>query len=317
MLDNHPDLAVPAETHFVFPLWRYRVRYGGLRNPENRRAIGRWLFVESKGHGGDRIRAGLSPEEAVERVVASPPTLGSVLATCFQIFADQHGKPRWGDKRPGYAGFIGTLFELFPSAQFLNVIRDPRGAVASQLPLGWDSEDAALPSALATWESSVQRVDAYSRRLRPDQLLDVRYEDLVRNPHGTMQRICGFAGLRGGEAIEAMVHGDRRGRFREGWHDRLSEPISTAPVDSWRERLGADDVALIEHVSEPYFERFGYRRAGDLGGVADPAALQELARQRRRRKRKWRRYVRDELKRKHLLYRHPLAARPPAGGAPR
>jgi len=316
VLDNHPDLAVPAETDFVIPLWTFRSRYGDLRVAENRRAIAEWIF-DTEGRGGRRIRAGTSRDEAIERVVAAAPTLGSVLASCFEMYADVHGKRRWGDKRPGYAGFIAVVFALFPDAQFINVVRDPRGAVASQLPLGWDKEDVALASSIVTWETSVRRVDAFSRRLRPDQLLDVRYEDLVRDPSATLRGMCDFAGLAAGDAIETMITRERRGRFREGWHNLLAQPISTAPIDSWRERLQPHDVALVEHVARPYFERFGYRPEPRLGAVPEASALAEVGRQRSRRRRKWRRIAVDELKRRFVLSRHPIAALPRSAGSGR
>jgi Sulfotransferase family len=306
MLDNHPDLAVPAETDFLVPLYQYRARYGDLRDPANRRAVGEWIFA-AEGRGGRRIRGGLSAEEAIERIVASPPTLGSLFATCFQMYAERHGKPRWGDKRPRYAGQIRTIFALFPDAQFVNVVRDPRGAVSSQIAIKWYDDDIALEASTVAWEMAIDRVDSFAPRLRPDQLLDVRYEDLVRDPAGELRRVCAFADLRDGETIEHMINAERRGTFREGWHDRLSEPISTAPIDSWRKRLEREHVALVEHATGDRFERLGYRRIAE-GTAPDRAALRRLAAQRRERRRYWRRWAWEELKRRHVVARHPVAA---------
>jgi hypothetical protein len=312
LLNNHPDLAMPAETDFVIPLWTFRARYGDLRRPENRRALAEWIF-NTDGTGGRRIRAGsFGRREAIERVVASAPTLGSVFSTCFEMYAEAHGKSRWGDKRPGYAGFIGAIFGLFPDAQFINVVRDPRAAVSSIVRVGWDEQDVAVPSAAAMWLSSVRRVDAHVRRLRPDQLLDVRYEDMVRDPAATLARICEFAGLRGGSAIDEMLTRERRGKFREGWHTLISEPITTATIESWRERLEPSEAALVERAAAPYLERFGY--VADLGAAPRRTELRELRRQRRRRARKWRRRATEELKRRALVYRYPVAA-PPAFAA--
>jgi hypothetical protein len=307
LLDNHPDLAIPGETDLVFPLWRLRVRYGDLRRPENRRRMAEWIF-RTEGFGGQRIRAGRDPEEAIERVVAAPPTLGSILATCFQMYAERKGKPRWGDKRPRYAGHIATVFALFPDAQFINLVRDPRAAVASQMPLGWADEGYELADSVANWETAVARVDAYAGRLRPDQLLDVRYEDLVRDPAATLRRICAFANLRDGETIERMIVSERRGSFREGWHDRLAEPISTAPIAAWRRRLKPAEVAVVERATGPRLGRFGYVAEPGLQVAPDPAELAKVGRRLRHRRRKWRRHAVDELKRRHVLYRHPLAA---------
>ncbi|MEO6496505.1 MAG: sulfotransferase [Solirubrobacteraceae bacterium] len=311
LLDNHPDFAMPAETDFVIPLWKLRAGFGDLNERKNRRRIGEWIFKQP-GHGGTRLRAGsFTRKQAVRRVADAPPTLGSIVAACFGMHAEAHSKQRWGDKRPAYAGWLPMLFALFPDAQVVNLIRDPRGAVASQIPLGWGHEEAALASAAVRWEYSVRRVDVFSRRLRPDQLLDLRYEDMVRDPGAALEQVCSFAGLRGGETIPAMIAAERRGKFRPGWHDKLSQPISTDSVERWRGKLDPHEIALVEQVAEPFLHRFGYRSAA---GDAAPteADLSELKRQRRRRKRKWRRQGRDELKRRHVLYRRPVAAvRPP------
>jgi hypothetical protein len=310
MVDNHPDLAMPGESNFIFHLWRVRQRFGDLSDPANRRRVAKWI-VDSEGRGAKRVMAGTSREEALERLTNRGPTLGSIFAACFEMYADRHGKPRWGDKRPGYAGFIETMFRLFPDAQFINLVRDPRGAIASQMKLGWDKEpEAALASSAATWETSIRRVDDHARKLRPDQLIDVRFEDLVREPHREITRICEWASLRHDDAIvDAMVHETRKGSFREGWHDKLNEPIGTEPVDNWRPKLAPDQLAFVQQVTGPYFERFGYLPVDVAGATPRQADLDRFKAETDRRWKKWRTRAREE-RRRRFTYRQPVAAVP-------
>ena len=305
MLDNHPDLAIPRETNFVRPLWWQRRRFGDLRDPGNRRRVAEWIFTE-KGRGGGRLLEGrMSREEAIGRVADAPPTVGAIVQACLGLYAELHGKPRWGDKRPAYSGFIGMLFAMFPGAQYVNVVRDPRGAIASQVPMGWDAPEIAVPAATARWEGAIARTDLFAAGLRPDQFLDLRYEDMVADPRAALERLCAFAGLRAGDAIETMIGGERRGTFT-GPHARLGEPVTTASVERWRERLTPQQVALVERASAPHLERFGYRPAGDLP-APDPAEQRELRRRRRIGRREWRRSQAGELVRR-ATYRRPVAA---------
>ena len=249
-------------------------------------------------------------------MVASAPTLGAIFASLFAMFARAKGKARWGDKRPAYAVYVGALFALFPDAQFVNVIRDPRGAVASATQLGWyaDEMGSAVASATATWEASVRRVDEVAEKRRPDQLLDVRYEDMVRDPADALRRIAGFSrAARRRRRDRGDDHAPRRGVFNEGWQERLSEPISTAPIDDWRERLEPGHVALIEHATGDAMRRLGYER--EHGLVADPRRedLRALRVHRRNRDIKWRRYALGEAKRRLLGRRRPVAAPPGCG----
>jgi hypothetical protein len=304
LLDNHPALAVPPETDFVIPLWVRRGRYRDLRDPRVRRRLAEWIF-DTPWRGGNRLRAGLvERDEAVARVAAAPPTLGSLFSAAFGVFADAHGKPRWGDKRPGYAVYLDMVFALFPDAQFINLIRDPRAAAASQTRAPWyrDGRRLSVQAGAANWAVAVDRVDAYADRLRPDQLLDVRYEDLVLDPRGTLARVCAFAGLE--PKLDEMIEGPREEAFRPGWHDRVAEPISAAPLDRWRNDLTARQVALVEHAAGPHLARFGYAAEA---GPPEPADVRALAFQHRLRARKWRRYKFGELKRR-LVHRRPVAA---------
>jgi len=302
ILDNHPEIAIPPETNFVLPLWHQRSGFGDLRRPERRREVAEFVFAP--GRGGRRIRGEVSRDEAINRLFAAPPTLGSLMAACFALYAEGAGKPRWGDKRPRYAMFIGAIFDLFPDAQFVNVVRDPRGAVASQIPMGWDPPDVALAASIANWEASIERVDAFARRLRPDQLLDLRYEDLVREPEREVRRICAFAGLAAGATVAATLAASRQGR--RSTPEAVGEPISPAPIASWRERLAPADVALVEHVAAPSLERFGY--LPEAGAAFDGGALAEVRRQRRIRRSRFRRVAGRELARRAVLDRRPVAA---------
>jgi len=305
MLDNHPDLAIPHETNFVRPLWWRRIRFGDLRDPANRRRVAEWIFTDKSTRGG-RLRGGrVSRQDAIRRVAQAPPTVGSIVQACLELYAELHGKPRWGDKRPSYSGFVGMLFAMFPDAQYINLVRDPRAAVASQIPMPWSDPEVALPAATARWEAAVRRTDHFAQELRPDQLLDLRYEDMVSDPHAALERVCAFAGLRAGDAIETMIS-KRRGSLR-GSHKVVSEPITTAPVDRWRERLEPHQVALVEWTTAPLLDRFGYRPAEDLRAGVTPSDARELARQRRSRRREWRSSQRGELLRR-ALYRRPVAA---------
>ena len=309
MLDNHPDLAVPRETNVVRPLWWQRLRFGDLRDHANRRQVAEWIFSGSE-RGGGRLRdGGVSRAEAIRRAAEAPPTLGSILQACFGLYAEVHGKPRWGDKRPAYSGFIRELLAMFPDALYVNVVRDPRGTVASQVPMGWDPPEVAFPAALARWESSIARTDRLAMGLRPDQLLDLRYEELVADPRAALERICRFAGLRGGDAIEAMVRAKRRAAYGGEQTERLREPVTTASVERWRERLAPHQVALVERTTARQMARFGYLPAEDLRAAPAPDEERELRRRRRVEQRDWVRSQAGELVRR-ARYRHPVAAVP-------
>jgi hypothetical protein len=309
LLNNHPDIAVPAETDFVIGAWTHRGRWSDLRRSPDRRRLAEWI-LDTPGRGGKRIRARrFSRDEALERVLAAPPTLGSALAALFAMYAEAKDKPRWGDKRPAYAVYLDAVFALFPDAQFVHLVRDPRAAAESLMRTPWYAQRgaAALSPAVAGWEYSMRRVDRFATALRPDQLLDVRYEDLVRDPRDELRRICEFAGLRAGRAVEKMLVRPRGGALTEGWHENVAAPVNPGLADSWRERLALHQIALVEHAVGPYLDRFGYVRDERIDVPPRRSDVRRLTANRARRATRWRRYAVGELKRR-ALHRQPVAA---------
>jgi Sulfotransferase family len=303
MLDMHPQLGIPRETNFIRQLWWQRLRFGDLSDVANRRRAVLWILGDRDHHTWRlRRRHHVRRKQAVRRLATAGPTIGSLVEACVRLHADP--KPRWGDKRPAYSGFLGPLLAMFPDAQYVNVVRDPRAAVASQLGLGWDPADVAVPAAIARWEGAIARTDQAARRLCPDQLLDVRYEDLVGDARAELSRILAFASLPAGDVVETMISGERHDAFGEA-HELVAEPVTTASIERWRERLTVQEVALVEHGTAPLMERFGYHALREA--EPEPDAVRELARQRRLNRREWRRTQRDELLRR-ARYRKPVAA---------
>ncbi len=308
MLHCHPELAIPRETRFVLEAWQRRKQFGDLRRPANRRALARWIFKRKKSQAA---RLGLEPKEAISRLVAAPPTLGSLLATCFLLYAEKEEKPRWGDKRPTYAARIEAVWDLFPNAHFVNVIRDPRACVASIRKLGWYGGHIA--PAVELWERSVTAVDSWRGRLAKDQLLDVRFEDLLADPADTLTELTSFAGLAAdGGAVEQMLRYHERREVRsERYHANLSRPPDPSRVDAWRDELDMEEIAFVEHAAASIMRRQGYEPVAD--GVSPPTQLvRELRARRRRSAAGWWKLAWKDRVRKRVTHRHPLAAEVPA-----
>src|SRR5215208_3505685 len=177
MLNAHPDIAIPHETRILIEGYRRRAEWGDLAKPENRRRVARWVVERNESR---YRRLTDDTDELVERMVAAPPTIGSVLSAGFGLYAERHGKPRWGEKRPSVVLHLDVVFAMFPDARYVNIVRDPRAAVASIREVGrqygWGAHD--VPGGTDTWERSARAADRWRRRLGADRFIALRYEDL-------------------------------------------------------------------------------------------------------------------------------------------
>jgi hypothetical protein len=92
-------------------------------------------------------------------------------------------------------------------------------------------------------------------------VLRVHYEDLVRLPEATVQRICEFlelafdaAMLRPGADLRLNPH-----EASHGHHRRVGEPITAGSVDTWKESMSPRDIAVVSAVVDSVSRSCGYQ----------------------------------------------------------
>ena len=103
-------------------------------------------------------------------------------------------------KSPPHTGRIAELAKLYPDAKFIHLTRNPRKLFLSTMRL-WQSLDEVqsfqkLPSDAERKEYvsvCLQRMyesfDAGRKEVAPNRIVDVSYEELVADPHGTVKML--------------------------------------------------------------------------------------------------------------------------------
>jgi hypothetical protein len=102
-------------------------------------------------------------------------------------------------KSPPHTGRVGVLDQLFPGARFIHITRDPDALFASNRRL-WPSLDDAQGLQIPTNEQLDEYIFAAFERMYggfesqrisidPHRIVDVRYEDIVRDPVGQIEAI--------------------------------------------------------------------------------------------------------------------------------
>jgi hypothetical protein len=187
MLRAHPRIAIPPETRLLLDAYEHRGAYGDLRRLANRQALAEWIVAGAGTRFGD---LGLDARTVAAEIVAGPPTLGSALEIAWRAYARRLGKPRWGDKRPGYVQHLDALLRLFPEAQLVHMIRDGRDCVADLKNTSWWR--MGVYHAIATWTQAIDAGGAAAGRLPASAYTEVRYERLVADPEGELRSLCAF-----------------------------------------------------------------------------------------------------------------------------
>jgi hypothetical protein len=268
MLDAHPQLAIPPETHFIPEL--IKASRGWRASPD--RAL---RVIISSRRSGD---FDLDFDALLTRFRALDPFRSTgVLRAFYELYAETQGKPRWGEKTPVYVTAMDPIAQALPEAHFVHLIRDGRDVALSRARRAL-REPAPTERTARTWRDRI--LEARRQGERVPHYLEIRYEDLILDTEPTLRRVIDFIELpwdhamldyyeRSSERLREVARDlpTRDGRTRPA-EERLAahaltrEPPRSERVYAWREQMSETDREAFEREAGELLAELGYETAG-------------------------------------------------------
>jgi hypothetical protein len=185
-------------------------------------------------------------DEFLRRILAGDRSERAVFTVLLETYAEKKGKQIKGEKTPAHVRYVDTLFEWYPDARVIHMIRDPRAIYVSELRRRTTNPESVpyrvlrrVPRMLAAavllettlvWAESVWRLRRNRRRYGA-RYLGLRFEDLVRDPEREVRRLCAHLGM---DYEPAMLE-----QVVVSWGQRLGERgIDPGAADRWRGSIG-------------------------------------------------------------------------------
>ncbi|HEX2128198.1 MAG TPA: sulfotransferase [Solirubrobacterales bacterium] len=270
MLDAHPQLAIPPETHFINPFIQAsgRIRF-------NAKTACRTIVHDERRRWND---FGLAAEDLLERFQAVEPfNTSDALRAFYELYASKHGKPRWGDKTPDYIRKMKKIQKTLPEARFIHVIRDGRDAGLSQnsrvIKRG---KEPVPPREMARrWRKRILKAHEDAEEVQ--HYLEVRYEDLVTDTEEVLRRVCEHVEIdydpvmlryyeRAEERLQEMAGAlpakkgrpEREAGERVAAHALTTKPPDPGRVQVWKQEMSDAENAEFEEAAGHLLEELGY-----------------------------------------------------------
>ncbi|GIU90020.1 MAG: hypothetical protein KatS3mg010_1119 [Acidimicrobiia bacterium] len=197
-LGAHPDLCLTRRTY----LWtRYFGRFGDLAVDANLERCLDALVADPQ-------VARLAPDRDALRaeLLDGPRRYARLFGLVHRHHAERLGKRRWGEQLGSVERFAAAIFEEYPDARMVHMIRDPRtrfdetGAAHRRGKVGWET---------ALWVSSAELAERNEARFAPNYQV-IRYETLAARPVETVSEVCSFIGE---EPLPPVLESAARLRF--------------------------------------------------------------------------------------------------------
>ena len=175
VLGAHPELSLTRRTY----LWnRYYGRFGTLSERTNI----------------DRCFAAMAVDEDVQRLhpdwerlrcgLRDDSNYVHLFSALHEQYAEREGKRRWGEQLQFVECFADPIFEGFPDARMIHMVRHPAGTISNRRKVGWD---------VAMWLHSAAAARENQQRYG-DRYRIIHYEAFATRPAQTVHEICEFIG---------------------------------------------------------------------------------------------------------------------------
>lgn len=252
MFHNHPNIAVPYESHFITDYYNNLDTYGDLTVDENldkllndilqEDLLSQWDHV----FDADRIKSTISE-----------PSLEEIFNAIYSDYATGKGKARWADKSD-YLPRMHLINTIFPNAKFIHIIRDGRDVANSVLKLPWGPKD--LIGAAEWWNEYIRLGCSVGAVLGKDKYTEVKYEELVQEPERELRRLCEFVGE---EFDERMLNYHQSSNVaipesRKTQHHNSNEPPKKSRTFAWKKEMSSTDVDLFSDYAKHSLKAVGY-----------------------------------------------------------
>ena len=230
LLSRHSSIYGGLETHWFSDDLMTR-----WRDPTTQRAVWARQFYDVS----DDVYADLA-----RQATSGPDLLDRFMSYC----TERAGKTRWVEKTPDNVLFIHTIWDHWPDARVLHVLRDLRDVYAS-----WKRNQKRSLDAFIENVKTVHATVGELATTKTERYMEVRYESMVAEPGGVIQEVCAFLDVpfepemvdyQGDDAdFEKVLAVTGKASPTT---ESLKKPIFQSSVGQWKDVLTAEEVGRIE-----------------------------------------------------------------------
>jgi hypothetical protein len=270
LITAHPAFSSAPETHFFsvvlqgIPDWETRALRPDELPP---------LFTKLAG------KPGIQLDETVQGEIIAQTQKDGGIAPAVLLDRIMQGyavnKPtatRWLEKTPRHVNFIPQILALFPDARIINIVRDPRDVVSSNVrfqELSPEKDRTERRRICLSRSESWNTMVSFAKGLLPGEprLMSVRYEDLIADPEGSLTRIMDFVGEeRTSQELESFGKNYRAVALEK--EDVRKQLCSVGEIVDrrgiWKTRMTHEEAQIVDTLCHDLMREYGYSIEHDL-----------------------------------------------------
>lgn len=166
----------------------------------------------------------------------------------------------WGDKSLPSIWFLDYIYQAYPQSKYIFLIKDGRDVVNSFHKAGERiiQELSRIENAALHWQNAIEKWNKLKKAANPQQILEVRYEDLVTDPELKVKEILLFLGMEYEEGILDFKGIVKERKLIAPVHSSLSNPINSKSIGTWEKNLTKSQLSQIYPIIKKGLKEYNY-----------------------------------------------------------
>lgn len=260
IVGSHPDIGVPYESHLYNQFYPWLKHYGDLRERRNQARLVTDMLTTD-------VMNDWEPKPSFDKIMGQirKDDFHGIVDAVMNAWLGQVGKKRWGEKTPWHLYYWREILQGFPDARFIYIVRDGRDSSLSWLRARFGPKHIYV--AAQRWKHYLDHYKEFRRNVNSEQLLEIRYEDLLDDPEGIARRICDHVGEPFSQDMLAFHEQAVAYPTDKGNDANLAKPLMQSNKEKWRTHMSPIQLRIFEAVAGKELEECGYERAVENASV--------------------------------------------------
>lgn len=263
LFEAHPNVLIPPESPFIINLYK---KYGKVTSWDEpiikefcedlfkQRYFDKWLIAKD-----------MLVDSLME--VKGENTFQTLVRKVYLTYSSVFEKNEIlliGDKNPAYSLYVQRIHKLFPEARIIHITRDYRDNYLSLIKVNF--EVPIVPLVIYRWKFAYRRMQKM-KKLHPELIYSLKYEDLATEPERNFGEVCRFLGIDYDPSVMSFYK--KKAEVEKAYsgsddlnqvHQSLFNPISTVRMNLWKTEMSQRDILIADLVAGNTAEKAGYKR---------------------------------------------------------
>ena len=253
ILNAHPNLVIPHPPH----LMNYfgHLDYGDLNSDDNSRKLLRDMLRLIKTHIFPWDEVHLDPQKILGNI--NQRSHFALVAGIYEQVLQQSEKSRWGCKSTFMIHYVKEVLEVYPNAQFILLVRDPRDVSASAKKSVFSPCHPHLSSKL--WDQQ-QRIGVALQQQYPTVVCTLRYKDLLLDSEANLTALCEFLKEEFSDDLLNFFEKEeaqKSASLSQSWA-KTGQSIQSKNIGKYTKNLSRKEIDMVEANCFEMMQHFGF-----------------------------------------------------------